>query len=274
MFDAHCHLHFEPSTSTQASLLEHRRLRGVEGLVLADYDATQRPALMQLVRDHHDVYGCLGLHPWSLKALDDEGVEMQLSLLQQALEQHHQEIIAIGESGLDHFVTARHDSPARFKARQKRALEAQCVLALQYDLPLVLHQVKAEQSLYHQMKSHKSLSFMLHAFEGHPQQAEQWLRLRRGHRRVLCSFGPALTWRRGERARQSLRWIAQNAPQCWTLETDAPDRPPDGLTEQDNADAQWLPRVVQAAAQVLEISEADAANIARDNAYAFFGVVR
>lgn len=272
MFDAHCHLHFEPDASTRTSLLEQRRNRGLEGSVLADYDDVKRQDLLQMVDAHPDVFGCLGLHPWAIQPLDDEALDAQLECLQNALEQHHQHIIAIGESGLDHHVTLRHRAPEQFKARQQRALDAQCALASQYDLPIVLHQVRAAQPLFHQMKSHHTLSFMLHAFDGHPQQAQQFLKLRHDDRQVLCSFGPALTWLHAEKARQALKWIAQHAPSCWTLETDAPDRPPEGLDGQ--GDAYWLSRVVQVAAQVLAVSEADVASIAQRNARTFFGLNR
>ncbi len=94
----------------------------------------------------------LGLHPWHVHKTD-----FAVALVQ--IEQYHNNIIAIGECGLDRAIQTPVDV-------QLNAFQKQIELAITYQLPVIVHCVKAYSDFAAIAKQYPQVSFVLHGFSG------------------------------------------------------------------------------------------------------------
>lgn len=118
----------------------------------------------------------LGLHPWKV---DPATLDQDLGLLARIAERGG--LAALGETGLD-----RTRGPAL--EHQVRAMEGHVRLSELSGLPLVVHCVRAGSDLLHlRRKSRASRPWILHGWNGSPEQTAQFL-----ESGCVPSFGAAL----------------------------------------------------------------------------------
>jgi TatD DNase family protein len=148
----------------------------------------------------------IGLHPWRLTNWDVYIAEQWLRALLT-----NPRVIAIGEAGLDTLA----DTPWPI---QEQAFELCIRLAIEFDLPLILHCVKAFDAILHYRKNlgrtHPK-AWIIHGFDKHPQTA---MMLHQAG--FLLSFGRAIL-QANSHAAQALRQAPQGH---FFLETDGSDR--------------------------------------------------
>ncbi len=115
----------------------------------------------------------VGLHPWHLAETD---VEAALQKVRLATEDP--DVLAVGEAGLDR----SRDIPQDY---QLRVFTKQVEIAGFANLPVIIHNVRANQELIRFMKEQRPLvPMIIHGFRGGPQLAEQML-----HAGFYLSFG-------------------------------------------------------------------------------------
>ena len=180
--------------------------------------------------------GCLpawGLHPLLIAAHRPE----HLAELRVQIEA--QRPVAIGEIGLDLFVRGLDF------ATQDYFYVEQLKLARDYDLPVLLHCRKSYDQLLKHLRRIRVRGGIAHAFNGSPQQAEEFIKLG-----FKLGFGGAFTWPRAN----NLRRLAVNLPlETLVLETDSPDIPPIWIGRGRNSPAE-LPRIAQTLAELRGVS--------------------
>jgi len=142
--------------------------------------------------------------------------------------------VAIGEIGLDRFVDLDY-------ATQKFFYVEQLKIAQEYDLPVLLHCRRANDEILKHLRKIKVRGGIAHAFNGSPQQADEFIKLG-----FKLGFGGAFTWPRAN----NLRRLAVDLPlQAIVLETDSPDIPPVWIGRGRNAPSE-LPRIAQTLAEL------------------------
>ena len=105
-----------------------------------------------------------GIHPWQLTERD---AEEQLAYLQKLLVEER--LVAVGEAGLDKLTAAPMEL-------QVRILGKQVELSEKYELPLIIHCVKAMDELLALRKEcAPKQPWIWHGFRGKPEQAKQLL---------------------------------------------------------------------------------------------------
>ncbi len=125
LIDTHVHLYSDAYDADRAEVVDRAQHAGVEVLLLPAVDVASVGAALELGDAYPGVFAMAGLHPTYLADADAfERVE-QLSL--------DSRIVAIGETGLDYY-WSRERADA-----QRASLEAHARLAIQRDLPIVLH---------------------------------------------------------------------------------------------------------------------------------------
>ena len=122
-------------------------------------------------------FPALGLHPEDVKADWQE----QLATVEAAIRVHRDELVAIGEIGLDYYWDKT------YKGEQKEVLRRQLLLARELDLPVILHNREATEDILTmvkeaQMANDKSqmgnpLRGVFHCFNGSRETAEQILKM-------------------------------------------------------------------------------------------------
>jgi TatD DNase family protein len=210
--DTHCHLDAPEFDADRATVVERARAAGVSRLVLPAVEVANFDAVRSLAQVHDAVYA-LGIHPLYVERAADADLERLRDALQ--ARRGDPRLVAVGEIGLDHFVTGLD------RARQERFYLAQLTLAREAGLPVILHVRRSADALLKGLRRVAVLGGIAHAFNGSEVQAEQFVALG-----FKLGFGGAMTH---ERALQIRRLAATLPETALVLETDAPDIPPQWL---------------------------------------------
>ncbi len=134
--DTHSHIHFNDFDADRAQMLSEMDDAGV-GVIAVGTDIKTSRQVVELAREHSNVWACVGQHP-----NDHEDVEFSADKFRELLDNKDEnKIVAIGECGLDYYREEERD-PASLKlhrAQQKEVFKQQIELAIEYNLPLMLH---------------------------------------------------------------------------------------------------------------------------------------
>jgi TatD DNase family protein len=194
--------------------------------------------------------GCapaLGIHPMYV----DGAQPQDLDVLRELIAQHRP--VAVGEIGLDFFV-ANYDSE-----RQEFYFAEQLKIAREFDLPVLLHIRRAQDTVLKFLRRAGVPGGIAHAFSGSRQQAEEFIKLG-----FKLGFGGAMTWPRATK----LRELAATLPlEAIVLETDAPDIPPVFVGKGRNS-PETLPRIAETLAELRGMTLAEVAAATTANARA------
>lgn len=227
--DTHCH--FDAAVFNADRDAEYAR--AVEaGVAIQIIPAVSRDNFAAVAATCERYPGCLpawGLHPMLLDVHRPE----HLAALRAQIDR--QRPIAIGEIGLDLFVSHLD------YATQETYYVEQLKIAREYDLPVLLHCRKANDKILKHLRRIKVSGGIAHAFNGSPQQADEFIKLG-----FKLGFGGAFTWPRAN----NLRRLAADLPlEAIVLETDSPDIPPVWIGRGRNAPGE-LPRIAQTLAEL------------------------
>jgi len=249
--DTHCHLDAVEFDADRDAIYDDAVAGGVGIQVIPAVSRDNFAA----VSDTCDRYpGCLpawGLHPMLLDVHRPE----HLADLRQQIEKRRP--VAVGEIGLDLFVKDL-DYPT-----QEFFYVEQLKIAKEYDLPVLLHCRKANDELLKHLRRIKVRGGIAHAFNGSPQQADEFIKLG-----FKLGFGGAFTWPRAN----NLRRLAVDLPlEAIVLETDSPDIPPVWIGRGRNSPAE-LPRIAQSLAGLRGIDLDTLARATTRNARELFGL--
>ncbi|KKO45547.1 DNAase [Arsukibacterium ikkense] len=232
LFDSHCHLDLPELASQQAQHWQQAQNAGVAALVIPAVQHAAWHNLLNLHRDQSSWHIALGIHPWWAAKHSLADVEW----LNQLLQQHPDDVCAIGEIGLD-FALAEDTF-----ARQQQLFAAQIALAKQYDKPVILHHRKSQPQLLAELKRQQfSGGGILHAFSGSQQQARAFLELG-----FKLGIGGTISYERAQKTRNTVQKLPLSS---FVLETDAPAMPLAGAQGEINTPAQ-LARVFELLCQL------------------------
>lgn len=246
--DTHCHLDAAEFGDTQDTLVQEALAAGVGCIVLPSVEAGNFAAVQQLCARHPACAPAFGIHPMYV----DRATPADLAELRKTIE--YNQIVAIGEIGLDFFVeNADRDWQEYFFA-------AQLKLAQEFKLPVLLHIRKAQDTILKHLRRTPVCGGIAHAFNGSPQQAAEFIKLG-----FKLGFGGAMTYPRATR----LRELAATLPlDSIVLETDAPDIPPEFLQRGQANRPSYLPRIAETLAELRNMPLAEIARITSANALA------
>jgi TatD DNase family protein len=209
--DTHCHLYCEPLGSKIPDALLRARDAGLEFIILPA-DELGSWDRVEFLSDNRFTFPALGLHPWMC--------DQRLDLTELRRRLGGCGAVAVGEIGLDRVV----DGPP-FEL-QLRVFEEQLDLALEMDLPLLLHCRKAFDEMEGALRKRGSqFRGILHAFSKSPDIARRFVDLG-----LLIAFGGAVTRPHARKARASAGSIPLESI---VLETDAPSIGMLGIAPED-----------------------------------------
>ncbi|MGB1699973.1 MAG: TatD family hydrolase, partial [Nannocystaceae bacterium] len=201
------------------------------------------------------LFFALGVHPFALENLHPSGDQHLFEQLRSRLSARPANVRGVGECGLDY--TLKVD-----RERQKAVLISQIELASRFELPLILHCVRAHDDLLHLLQEHGAPPSVVHGFSGSTETASRWVRA--GH---MVGFGPLVTHPRARRVLAA----ARDVPATHLLiETDAPDQTPFQRRPATNEPA-FLPDVVAELAALRACTPEDIARTSWHNAERIFG---
>ncbi len=244
--DTHCHLDAAEFGGTQSQVVLNATHHDVHRMVIPAVVRANFATVRDLCEQHPVCVPAYGIHPLYVA---QSQVQDLLTLREFLLTQNP---IAVGEIGLDFFV-AGYD-----QAQQEYFFTEQLKLAQEFDLPVLLHVRRAQDSVLKHLRRIKVRGGIAHAFNGSRQQADEFIKLG-----FKLGFGGAMTYPRALRIRE----LATTLPiENIVLETDAPDIPPDFLARNKSNEPQYLPRIAQTLASLRGMSLDDVASATTRNA--------
>jgi len=214
LIDAHCHLDFAAFDPDREAVIDAARRVGVEHFIVPG--ATRERWGHVLTLGERAAFSvCAGLHPYFI----DQHQTSDLTELDSLLGEQSK-IVAVGECGID----GRFDDTLE---AQWRYFDVQLTLAKQHELPVVVHCVKANDSVAKRLRQRAlSRTGLIHAFSGSYEQAKKFIDL--GY---VLGLGGAATYSRAKRLHRVIRALPDDS---YVLETDSPDMPLSGYQGQRN----------------------------------------
>ncbi|WP_294599405.1 TatD family hydrolase [uncultured Rikenella sp.] len=158
--DTHAHL-FDPDFDVdRAETIARALSAGVQRIILPSVDSRSHRALIDTVRAFPDVCSAaIGMHPTSVN--ENTRWREELQIVRQLLKEPPVKWCAIGEVGLDlHWSTSS-------LTEQCQALVIQMQLAIEYDLPLILHVRDAWNEIFPLLEPLQGqIRGVFHSFQG------------------------------------------------------------------------------------------------------------
>lgn len=269
MIDSHCHIDEEAFLPDQEEVIQRQRESGVEAMIVPGVNAESIPTVLDVCRRHPGYcYPALGLHPEDVKA----DWQTQLDIVEQAIRAHRDELVAIGEIGLDYYWDKT------YKAEQQEVLRRQLTLARELDLPVILHNREATEDILRivrevqMMKCENAkmnkLVGVFHCFSGSKETAEQVLRIG-----FHLGIGGVLTFKNSKLGDQ-LAALYSSTPSLLDslmLETDAPYMAPVPHRGERN-ESRWMIHVAERLAETFGVTKETIIEATNRNARRLFGI--
>ena len=164
LIDTHSHIYDEAFDDDRDAVIERCKAAGVGRIMLPDIDSGSRGRMFDLARRHPSL--CLpmaGLHPTSVN--DNPRWRDELDAVERLLREPPVErLYGIGETGLDLYWSDA------YLTEQTESLHAQIELALQYDLPVVIHTRSAWERMTDVIRAYRAAGFAAYSTHSRPTQ--------------------------------------------------------------------------------------------------------
>ena len=226
LIDTHSHLYDEKFDEDRDAAVDRAKKAGVSRLLLPAIDRESYEAMFALARRYPDCcFPMMGLQPTSVN--DNPAYREDLETVAHYLADPPEGIrfCGVGEVGLDLYWSRD------FLDGQIEALRFQAELALQYDLPLILHTREAWDEMCDVLSAFRGrgLRGILHGFCG----TEAHYRKIGACGTFLLGIGGPVTYKRSAVAEM----LPRLSPEELVLETDCPYLPPVPFRGQRNESA-------------------------------------
>lgn len=263
MIDTHCHIDEEAFEPDREEVIARQQQSGVQAMIVPGVNVASINSVMEVCHAHPGYcYPALGLHPEDVKADWRE----QLATVEAAIRAHRDELVAIGEIGLDYYWDKT------FKEEQKEVLRRQLLLARELNLPVILHNREATEDILTIVKEVGGRG-VFHCYSGSKETAEIILKMG-----FYLGIGGVLTFKNSKLS-ESLRELNQSEIKIQQseilnrllLETDAPYMAPTPHRGERN-ESRFMALVAERLAQVLNVPVDEIIEATSANARQLFGI--
>ncbi len=169
LIDTHCHLYLEEFENDLNDLIQRAEHYGIDKIFLPAIDSETHERLIALAtrKSSLAILPMMGLHPCSVK----ENFEEELKIVGQHLSSGTK-FYAVGEIGLD------YHWDLSYKTQQLIVFEKQIEMAIERNLPIVIHSRKSTQDCIDVVKKFKGrVKGIFHCFGGTVEEAKQIIEL-------------------------------------------------------------------------------------------------
>ncbi len=165
LIDNHCHLDFPQYDEDREEVMEECKEK-LELVVNSGSSPENNKTTLELSREHQGfVYPTMGMHPVKIDGMDEGDIEEIVN----SIKQHEDEIVAVGEIGMDF----HHESSKEGRKKQERIFRRLLKLAEELKMPVVVHSRDAEKQVLDILDEYDLESVILHCFNGNTDLAEK-----------------------------------------------------------------------------------------------------
>ena len=201
-FDTHAHYDSSKFSADRDEVLSSLSAHGVT-LVVDPGDNTERSRrAVALAHQYPFVYAAVGWHPEEAEEWTDESLGEIRTLAAD------DRVVAIGEIGLDYYWDKS------YVEKQKSMFRAQIELALEMNLPVIVHDREAHGDCLEIVRDYPDLRGVFHCFSGSAEMAKELVK-----RGWYLGFDGPITYKNAVKALEVIRLMPMDRI---LLETDSP----------------------------------------------------
>lgn len=249
IIDTHAHLNIDEFSTELADILARAEASDVKRIIVIGMNQKANQKGIELAKNPA-LYATVGIHPADV----NEGLDM--ALLRQQLKQP--KVVAIGEIGLDLY-WVKDNLPLQIEIFKK-----QLDLAIELNLPVVIHMRDSAQEIYDVVKQYPGLQGVMHCFSADLDWAMKFIDLG-----LYIGIGGPVTFKNNVIAKA----VAQHIPlERLLVETDSPYLPPVPFRGKRNEPA-YTRLVVEEIARLRGVTIEELSKITSENAIRLFGLM-
>ena len=252
MIDSHTHLYLEQFNDDIDDVISRAKAVGVQKFYFPSISSKYNVSMHTLEKKFPDDICCMiGLHPCYV----DNNYQSEINFVKKKIKEHNYK--AVGEIGIDLF----HDK--KYFDQQVIAFEEQIKLAIQYNLPIVIHSRDSFDEIFKVLEKFKSekLRGIFHCFTGNLDQANKILDLN-----FHLGIGGVVTFKNGKIS----EFLNQVPIEKIVLETDSPYLAPVPFRGKRN-ESSYIELIAKRISEIYDVDIEYVSNITDKNALEVFG---
>lgn len=250
--DTHAHLTM-PEYSDLNEVLDRAKRSKVEAIINASFDIGSSNESVALAEKNEFIYAAIGIHPNDAQLLSDEALKTLKHLAS------NKKVVAIGETGLDHFHSC--NKPEIQIAAFRKSLK----LAQELNLPAIIHCRDAQDDVIKIIREENEgiLRAVFHCFAGD----EKLVNFARDME-FMISFTGNITFKKAGKLREMVKIVPI---ELLMLETDCPYLAPEPYRGKRNEPA-FVEHIAKKVAEIKSLTIEDVAIATTKNAREFFNI--
>lgn len=252
LYDTHAHLNSRQYDGIRDEIIEKIRSSGVGFLNNIGADIKTSYESIALAEKYDFIYAVCGVHPAEVGGLTENDMNILYEMTR------HKKVRAVGEIGLDYHY-AENPEPEIQKHWFKRQLD----LAMEVDLPVVIHDRESKGEGIRILKEMNVRKGVMHCFSGSAETAKELLK-----QDFFISFTGVVTFKN---ARKSLEALEIIPLEKLFIETDCPYMTPEPYRGTLN-DSSYVIKVAEKYAEIKNLPLEKVIEQTTKNAREFFGV--
>ena len=157
MIDSHCHLNYDNLSKDFSSIIKRAQDNNITAILSINTNPDEFESHYQLIKKHQSLFISYGLHPAEVNSLNIVSLESLKFYCK------YDQVIGIGETGLDFYHSTEH------KSEQYQSFENHIECSYETNLPLIIHQRNSEKEIIDVLNNYqksKPLKVVFHCFTG------------------------------------------------------------------------------------------------------------
>tara|TARA_A100001015_G_C15037396_1_gene737188 strand:- start:798 stop:1574 length:777 start_codon:yes stop_codon:yes gene_type:complete len=254
IIDSHCHLTYEPMSSSLDETIKRANMDGIKFLLTISTEDKSFENILKILDKYKCVYGSYGIHPHEAK----NHKNINFNDIVEKVKKNNK-IIGIGESGLDFYYnhSAKKDQIDSFLEHINASKKT--------NLPIIVHTRSAENETFEILNKavkKENLKILIHCFTGSKEFAFKLLDIG-----AYISASGVVTFKKSQELANTFKQIPLDR---LLVETDAPYLAPEPLRGKPN-EPSYIVHTVKFLSKLKNISFKDLSEITTQNFFKLFG---
>ena len=202
IFDSHAHYNDKQFDEDRDTLLLQMKENDIGYIMNACSSLDEMKDINKLCDKYEFMYGSVGIHPGCAYRPDSETEKLIREYAKRS------KIKAVGEIGLDYYYD---DVPRDI---QKECFDFQIKLAMDMDMPVIVHDREAHGDSLDIMRANKGVKGVFHCFSGSKEMARELIDMG-----LYIAFGGSLTFKNNVKTVEAAKYVPL---EYMVVETDCP----------------------------------------------------
>lgn len=253
IFDSHAHYDDRAFDGDREAVLSALPEAGVCGVINCGVDILSSQKALAIAKQYPFLWAAVGIHGQEAGRAKPGDLNRLLPLLDEP------RAVALGEIGLDY-----HYDDGAPRDVQRELLERQLQIAVERDVPVILHDREAHEDMWKLLQRYKPRGVM-HCFSGSVEMARDLVGIG-----MYIGLGGAVTFKNARRPIEVAAWVPEDR---LLIETDAPYMTPVPFRGKRNSSA-LIPYTAEKIAQVRRMTIEQILRITKENTERLFGITK